>query len=548
MRKPWTRMGARAALRALGLALLLAPGAAAGQAGSASTADHSVFEALKETFASGPEVTEACLSCHTEAAEQLRRSIHFTWEFEHPATGQLLGKRHVINSFCGNVAGNEARCTSCHAGYGWEDMSRPAARQAEAVDCLVCHDRSGQYAKMATTAGGPPLSPVPEGAKTITGADATPVDLGEAARSVGEPGRENCGMCHFYGGGGDNVKHGDLSSALNEPSREVDVHMAAKSEGGQGFVCATCHLSEAHQWPGSRYAVRATDPEGTGLPGERRRAATCESCHGTEPHPASVTGIKLNDHVDALACQSCHIPSFARGGVATKMWWDWSEAGKLRDGRPYSEEGHEESDGDRRDTYLSTKGAFRWGENVTPFYAWFDGQMRYTTGEMEIDPERVVEINRIGGGRDDPASRIWPFKVMEGRQAYDVGTKRLAYTHVWGPATDTAFWTNFDWDRAIAAGMEAAGQDYSGEYGFVDTKMHWPVTHMVAPAEQAVECGECHSDGGRMAGVAGVYMPGADPWRPATLIGLALVAAATLGVAGHAALRIISGGKGGGHE
>jgi hypothetical protein len=43
------------------------------------TADHSLFEALQKNFISGPEVTEACLSCHNEAGEQVQNTIHWTW-------------------------------------------------------------------------------------------------------------------------------------------------------------------------------------------------------------------------------------------------------------------------------------------------------------------------------------------------------------------------------------------------------------------------------------------------------------------------------------
>ncbi len=43
-----------------------------------STADHSKFEELQQDFKSGPEVTQACLSCHTEAAKQLHKTTHWT--------------------------------------------------------------------------------------------------------------------------------------------------------------------------------------------------------------------------------------------------------------------------------------------------------------------------------------------------------------------------------------------------------------------------------------------------------------------------------------
>ncbi|WP_457645417.1 tetrathionate reductase family octaheme c-type cytochrome [Profundibacter sp.] len=532
--------------------------------GASSTADHSKFAILQRDFTSGPEVTSACLTCHTEADDQMMHSIHFTWEFENPKTGQLLGKRHVINSFCGNVAGNEPRCTSCHAGYGWDDMSNPPPRQStvgtgwdetlprptpasgqsNAVDCLACHDRSGQYTKAATLAGHPPLNPVPDGLKTITGAKAWAVDLKRAAQSVGPTGRDNCGNCHFYGGGGDNVKHGDLSSVLYKPTKEVDVHMAAD---GLNFTCSTCHVADQHQISGSRYDPMVIDPHGTGKPGAARTTATCESCHSDRPHPIAASnplevlrGVKLNDHTNRVACQTCHIPEFARGGVATKTLWDWSTAGQLDNGKIIKREEYTQSDGKELHTYLSTKGTFEWGENVVPYYGWFNGTVEYTLPETTIDPSKPVEINHIFGSADDPDSRIWPFKQMIGRQAYDAGFNKLAYSHVWGPETDTAFWTNFDWAKAIKAGMKAARSDYSGEYGFVDTRMYWPIAHMVAPAEKALECKDCHAEDGRLDQLTGFYMPGRKPFSTAGTFGILMVLAALLGVLGHGLLRLVS--------
>ena len=508
-----------------------------------STADHSKFEALKGPFSSGPEVTAACLSCHTEASNQVMHSIHWKWEYEHPETGQVLGKSKVLNAFCGNVASNETRCTSCHTGYDWVDVRQPMPDQPEKVDCLVCHDKSGQYAKQDNLAGNPPLAPVSDKAKTITGASAWAVDLAKAALSVGPPpGRENCGGCHFYGGGGDNVKHGDLSSALIDPSPEVDVHM---SKDGANFTCEACHVSDKHVFTGSRYATNVTDPHADRAPGERRDVASCTSCHGEKPHPrASVVGLKLNDHTDRVACQTCHIPEFAKGGVATKTVWDWSTAGKLKDEKPYSEEGFTQSDGKHLHTYMSTKGDFEWAENVTPYYAWFDGQVRYTLPGTTIDPGNVVEVNSVSGTPGDARSRIFPFKRMVGRQAYDAELNKLVYNHVYGPATDTALWTNFDWEKSIKAAMDYVGDDYSGKFGFVDTYMYWPITHMVAPAEEALRCASCHTPNGRMANIAGVYLPGSGIGLGGKL-GMVLLLMAVMGVGGHAILRLFSRGKGG---
>ncbi|MGB0960363.1 MAG: tetrathionate reductase family octaheme c-type cytochrome [Halocynthiibacter sp.] len=511
---------------------------------SKSTADHSKFEILQKEFTSGPEVTKACLSCHTEADDQVMHSIHYQWDYE-SELGQVLGKSKVINAFCGNVAGNEARCTSCHAGYGWDDMSTPPPQQSEAVDCLVCHDQSGQYTKLATGAGHPPLEPVSETAKTITGKKAWAVDLKKSAQSVGTPTRDNCGQCHFYGGGGDNVKHGDLSSALYNPSKDVDVHM---SKDGADMVCSACHVEEKHQWAGSRYDADVVDAHKDMKPGAARTTATCTSCHSDDPHPLNIKGLKLNDHTDKLACQTCHIPEFARGGVATKTWWDWSTGGQMNaEGKPYALHDYTQSDGKELHTYMSKKGHFDWGENVTPYYAWSNGSVEYTLGDQKIDPTKIVEINKIHGAPNTKDSRIMPFKRMEGRQAYDKVHEKLAYSHVWGPTTDTAFWTNYDWGKAIEAGMKAAGSEYSGEFGFVDTYMYWPITHMVAPSENALDCVACHAKDGRLSGITGVHMPGTNSMDAVGLLGRAIVLLALLGVIGHSLLRFINRNKGGDH-
>lgn len=165
---------------------------------------------------------------------------------------------------------------------------------------------------------------------------------------------------------------------------------------------------------------------------------------------------------------------------------------------------------------------------------------------MSIDPTQPVEINRVDGSPEDGRSRIWPFKAMQGRQAYDTELNHLLFTHTYGPATDTAFWTNFDWDKSIKAAMDYVGMPYSGKYDFIDTHMYWPITHMVAPAEKALDCKACHAENGRMANIAGVYVPGSGS-GPGGQIGLVLLLLALLGTAGHAMLRLF-GKKGASHD
>jgi len=495
-----------------------------------STTDHAELKELKGPFNSGPEVTKACLGCHNKAGKQFKKNKHWTWSYTHPVTGQKLGKNVLINNFCTNARGNEGMCAQCHAGFNMKDTNFDYDNE-ENIDCLVCHESTGKYYKTPTTSGNKACS--------IMFAGKSPIDWTKAAQSVTLSARSNCGACHFYGGGGDNVKHGDLSSVLFHPPREVDVHM---SEEGENFSCVVCHVGQAHEWSGSRYNMKAKDIQGTGKPGAPRNSASCESCHDHKPHPLTLTGIKLNDHADRVACETCHIPEFARGGVATKVDWDWRTAGKLKNGEGFKLEGYTQGNGEHRHTYKSIKGDFKYDENIIPTYRWFNGVSTFTTIDTVFDPSKPVEINHLEGSVNDPDSRIWPFKVMHTVQPYDKVNNTLVYMHLWGDDAD-AFWGNYDFARAIKVGMEKNNIPYSGEYGFIDTYSYWPINHMVGPKENAMACQECHAKEGRLKDLPGFYMPGRDSNFWLDRIGIFAVLATLLGVLGHGLIRIFMTAK-----
>lgn len=495
---------------------------------SSSTADHTKFDELKQVFATGSDVTKACLACHTEAGKQIRKTIHWNWRITHPKTGQVLGKSKVVNSFCGAIATNYARCTSCHIGYGWKDESFDFSKD-ENVDCLVCHDTTDSYKKFPTDAGHPAYEdkPFPPGSNKIWKAP----DLSLVAQHVGATRRENCGACHFYGGGGDGVKHGDLDSSMTNPPRTLDVHMGTD---GLNFVCTQCHTTDGHDVKGSRYVSIGKDTHGIDIPGrDDQSRASCESCHGTKPHPATVND-KLNDHTDKVACQTCHIPFYARGGVPSKIWWDWSTAGQMTpDGKQIKKK-----DEHGYVSYDTMKGDFKWGENLEPEYAWFSGGMKYMELDEKFDPSTIIQLNKFNGSYADPEARIWPFKVMRGKQPYDKGNNTLVISHLFGKDAD-AYWKSFDWNRAIKVAMDAAGAEYSGEFGFIETTMHWPLSHMVAPKEEALGCADCHSKHGRLANLTDFYMPGRDKSDLLDLIGWLAVFGTLGGVTLHGVARIL---------
>ena len=427
--------------------------------------DHSEY--VKGPFKSGPDVTKACLECHQDQAKDFMKTVHWTWASRQKTQGGpevKLGKANAVNNFCIALPSNEPRCTSCHAGYGWKDASFDFSK-AENIDCLVCHDTTGTYKKYPTAAGHPAYEdkewPPKSGKKWPA------VDLEKVAKSVGRPSRENCGACHFFGGGGDHVKHGDLDSSLTKPKRAMDVHMAVD---GANMSCVDCHKGENHVIPGKALSVSLA---GGGI------TLDCATCHAGSPHQNKL----LNQHADSVACQTCHIPTFART-LPTKVWWDWSTAGQDKGG-PKDQYGLK--------THDKMKGDFKWAKNVVPEYMWFDGNVdRVLMGE-KIDPTKTVHLNFPQGERGK--GKITPFKVMKGKQPYDSGNNVIAVPHLFGKG---GYWQTYDWNLAIADGMKLAGLDYSGQFGWVETDMYWKVNHMVVPKEQALKCNDCHGAKGRL--------------------------------------------------
>lgn len=492
------------------------------------TADHSKHEMLKQEFSSGPQVTEACLSCHTEAASQFHKTIHWTWIDPNSDENNKIGKAgQSLNNFCISIHGNNPRCTSCHAGYGWKDDTFDFS-DPHKVDCLVCHEQTGTYKKFPAGAGNPVDKP------TLfkgNGKMYYPPEWNKVAQSVARPTRKNCGTCHFYGGGGDGVKHGDLDSSLAKPSKTLDVHMA---DDGQNFDCVRCHTTRRHHIAGRIYSTPAVTHRRSLLEDDLIPKIRCESCHSTTPHKA---GSKVNDHTDKVACQSCHIPHFARVNP-TKMWWDWSKAGDKKNGKPYKVKGPL-----GKPSYMSKKGEFVWKKYVIPEYYWFNGSIHTLTAKDTIDPGKPVHVSWPVGEQDDPNSRIFPFKVHRGKQPYDKVNKTLVFPKLFGKKGSDAYWAKYDWKLAIESGMKDGNLPFSGEYDFVETSYVFPTTHMVTLKDDALSCEECHSKKGRLASLTGFYMPGRDRSKMMDTAGWFLVFASLGGVAIHGLGRIFTRGR-----
>lgn len=466
--------------------------------------DHSKFAVLQKKYDSPQEVTQACISCHNKTHTEVMQSNHWNWESLQYIENRgivALGKKNVMNNFCIGTQGNEKSCAKCHIGYGMTSEGF-SFTDPKNIDCLICHDNTETYAKAPNQGGAPDPK----------------LDLNKIAQNVGMPERSNCGVCHFYGGGGNNVKHGDLGSSLFYPSKEIDVHMGTD---GMDMQCVDCHRTKNHNISGKMYSVSSMN----------HNRVYCEDCHTSTPHEKTI----LNEHTLKVACQTCHIPVYAKEN-ATKMYWDWSTAGRLKDGKPFFEE-----DSMGNHSYLSIKGSFIWKKNVQPEYAWFNGTAsHYLEGDVIEDTTKPVVLNELHGEYRDAESKIIPVKIHRAYQPFDPVNKILIQPKLYADKKgEGAFWKDFDWKAAAEAGMKDAGLPFSGKVSFIHTEMNWPLNHMVSTKDKSLQCSDCHTrENSRLANLTDFYMPGRDRSELVDTLGGLLLLLSLLGISIHGLLRI----------
>jgi octaheme c-type cytochrome (tetrathionate reductase family) len=419
-----------------------------------------------------------CLICHENIALNLLDTGHWRWQGVSVNIAghetETHGKRDLINSFFIGVPSNEARCSQCHPSFGWRDRTFDFNDDTN-IDCFICHDTTDTYRKLATADGGGGEAGLLRNGEAVP---ATPSELQPLIYTLGTPVRRNCGQCHFYADGGDNVKHGDMSSDLTDPTRDLDVHM-----GGLGFACQTCHGEHLHGIAG--FSLHSVNEGGD--------SPVCTRCHSaTAAHTRAPTfNALLNLHLQHLACELCHIPTFARS-KPTLVGWYWDSAGQDMAPIPLDQFG--------QPTYAKDQGTLVWGRNVQPAPRWFNGKWRrkivgaadtFVNAGTVGDP--VVLAEPVGTSAD-PNAKIYPFKIIRGRQPADTVNRRLIVPHLFGDAAGPSpYWTRFNWMAAIREGAAYSGVPFSGVYGFPETIMYLRVSHEVPPKEQALTCFDCHA-------------------------------------------------------
>ncbi len=482
------------------------------------------------------------------------------------AAGDLVAAG--LNTYCGaHETSPRFTCAGCHVGNGRFPMAQslfeqlPAASpeahaQLANIDCLTCHQEvykrypdwtaSGQgfsdlmLLNVAEDANGaliradggsvlrtgiagvPKVSLAgdflfrPAGSDTLPASAALPpmtITTLLAAQTVHATTRQSCLNCHAGAGGGDGTKRGDMSKENANPSLAVDMHMSPQ---GANLTCSDCHSAtgpngESHRMRGRGLDLRANDVA------ER---FTCETggCHDNRPHGdfSNTQGSSRDKHAMKVACQTCHIPSYAKAAVGTEVARDW------QDPRP------SDSACNGRGGWLPREDKGGLGAaSLTPRYNWFDGtsEVAYLgeslIGVPTVPLDATVAANFVGGFKaGEPAyvlgqpngdvtsttAKLYPMKEHWGKLARNDGNNSLI-----GHSTFEFFRTgSFCRAVAVGLGLDEANAATSTVCGGIPGETEMPagtttvpvftyqtINHGVESKENALGgdtagCGSCH--------------------------------------------------------
>jgi hypothetical protein len=440
-------------------------GSSTGGAGAGSGSPTGPAPAVDHATLSWDGSPGVCLPCHGEQARQMYVSAHYQWQGEalyDAANGPLLqGKiSDAFNSYCINILGNWNACGSCHAGLGAPPVltASPTDEQLRNIDCLVCHQKDYKRVKDANGVF------VPDTASMT-------ISLNQAVQTVHRPDRSACLSCHAKAGGGDAVKRGDLALATAATSdTQYDVHM---STAGANLNCVDCHATQSHRIAGKGSDLRETDLD---------VEMACTACHSSKATSTGHGTADVNRHVGRVACQTCHIPTYAKNAddtpateaTETHRTWKTSDA----TAPPYHPS--------------STR-----ANNLTPKYRFYNRySTNYRLGEVaQLDAKTgAYPTSRPDGDVADtsPDNKLYPFKYKTAEQPLMRSTGKLI-------AVDTAvYFATANPEAAIRAGLANMGHSENETYTWVMTDTFQLLNHQVSPAAQALGCTACHGTTSRM--------------------------------------------------
>jgi hypothetical protein len=405
---------------------------------SSPAKEHTCKEYIQKNGYQGPRTCEVC---HPGTAKEFLKTVHWKHaskvdHVDNLVAGQEYGMKNRIYTMCnGNDIVNNLK-----------EVPPNAAGKTKFTGCNTCHP--GDHASDVGSSG-----PQAEQAIDCLICNSSTYDFSKrkvvkdkdgkvvmtqdrsttAALSIGRPNIKNCMVCHESAGGGSLIKRG-FSMTKND-----DAHAA------KGLVCVDCHAVKNHRFPTGR------DPNNWAHDG---LYMTCVGeCHNDKPHKDA----DYNRHTATIACQTCHIPR--TGGAFAKDFTKWE---KLSNG------------------FYEPSTLKREVNETAPVYAWYN--LTVSNTPHFIGPK---------GSRSDGKSKIYPFKVFQGKAYFNALDGQLLSMD-FAPPMATG-----DTLAGVASAAKTLGlKKYEPVPGW--QTIYFGSNHQVAPKNKALTCANCHAINGAL--------------------------------------------------
>lgn len=400
-----------------------------------------------------------CQQCHLDKYNEVFGSVHYQWQGDAPNIVNNTSRHGKINTsmnaYCINILGNFGTCGSCHIGLGLMPSTTSSQTQLNNIDCFLCHHKDYKRVKNATTGL---YEPAPG------------VDMNTIVKTVHRPVRSNCLQCHARAGGGDGVKRSLTLAHGITGDRNYDVHMATT---GANLACQSCHKFTNHRVAGRGSELRPTDSTVT-------ISCSTSTCHPTKTTSTGHKTAAVNKHVNRVACQTCHIPVYAKNASdttadeSTEIHRDW-----------------------RTSVWNSTLNRYEpshtKANNLKPVYRFFN---RTSWVNNMNDPAvydsktAAYQVSRPIGSINDLSTntKLYPFKYKTSNQPITSGLS----TNVLIALSTKDYFATGNYDTAVRAGLTNMGYSSATSYTTIVTDEFQMLNHQVSPKANALTCSSCH--------------------------------------------------------
>ena len=202
----------------------------------------------------------------------------------------------------------------------------------------------------------------------------------------------------------------------------------------------------------------------------------CTSCHTDKASTTGHATADVNRHVGQVACQTCHIPTYAKNASDTAA----TEATETHRTWATSE-------------WNTALGRFEptptKANNLKPAYKHWNGTSwgNNLKDAAVLDPTTgAYQISRPIGGINDANSMLYPFK-------YKTADQPLASNNMLIALSTATYFATGNYNQAVLDGMTNMGISGS-TYSTVKTDEYQVINHQVPTANNVLQCSACHTN------------------------------------------------------